>query len=81
MVVPISAASADYAKEVKAALRSESFSADIDLADSKMEKKIREAQLEQYNYIVVCLSVEPTWHVTVYIISTMPYYGREEPGL
>ena len=61
MVVPISAASAEYAREVKAALRSVGFSADIDVADSKMEKKIREAQLEQYNYIVVrravcCLS-------------------------
>lgn len=53
MVVPISAVSADYAKEVRAALRSSGFSADIDTADSKMEKKIREAQLEQYNYIVV----------------------------
>ena len=53
MVVPISAASADYAREVRAALRSAGFSADLDVADSKMEKKIREAQLEQYNYIVV----------------------------
>ena len=53
MVVPISAASGDYAREVRAALRSCGFSADVDTADSKMEKKIREAQLEQYNYIVV----------------------------
>ncbi len=53
MVVPISAASGDYAREVRAALRSSGFSADVDTADSKMEKKIREAQLEQYNYIVV----------------------------
>ena len=57
MVVPISTASAEYAKEVKAALRKESFSVDVDLVDNKMEKKIREAQLEQYNYIVVCLTV------------------------
>ena len=56
MVVPISTASAEYAKEVKAALRKESFSVDVDLVDNKMEKKIREAQLEQYNYIVVCLA-------------------------
>ena len=57
MVVPISTASAEYAKEVKAALRKESFSVDVDLVDNKMEKKIREAQLEQYNYIVVCLTI------------------------
>ena len=57
MVVPISTASAEYAKEVKAKLRKESFSVDVDLVDNKMEKKIREAQLEQYNYIVVCLIV------------------------
>ncbi len=77
MVVPISAASADYAKEVKAALRSESFSADIDLADSKMEKKIREAQLEQYNYIVVRLSVELylARHCTCHIDHASPWRG------
>ena len=57
MVVPISTASAEYAKEVKATLRKESFSVDVDLVDNKMEKKIREAQLEQYNYIVVRLTV------------------------
>lgn len=53
MVVPISNASIDYALEVKAAFKSETFSVDIDLADNKMEKKIREAQLEQYNYMMV----------------------------
>lgn len=64
-MIPISAASAAYAKEVKAELRKASISADLDTADNKMEKKIREAQLEQYNYIVVWGRLPPIcrlWH-------------------
>ena len=53
MVIPISEASADYAREVRAVLRDAHFFVDTDLADSKMQKKVREAQLAQYNYILV----------------------------
>ncbi len=55
MVIPISEASQEYAQEVKARLHKARFFVECDLADKKMEKKIREAQLEQFNYILVCL--------------------------
>jgi threonyl-tRNA synthetase len=53
MVVPISAVSVPYAKEVRAALRGAGFHAEVDVADKKMQKKVREAQLAQFNYILV----------------------------
>ena len=55
MVVPISEASAEYAQEVRKTLRNAHFFVDVDLADNKMQKKVREAQLAQYNYILVRL--------------------------
>jgi threonyl-tRNA synthetase len=54
MVIPISEASADYALDVRKALREAHFFVDVDIADNKMQKKVREAQLAQYNYILVC---------------------------
>ncbi len=53
MVIPISEASAGYAQEVRRVLRDAHLFVDTDLADSKMQKKVREAQLAQYNYILV----------------------------
>lgn len=53
MVVPISEASAEYAKQVRKELRSRGFHAEVDLMDKKMQKKVREAQLAQFNYILV----------------------------
>lgn len=57
MIVPISQASSEYAEEVKQRIRAEKFFVSVDNADNKMEKKIREAQLDQYNYILVRLSL------------------------
>ncbi len=53
MIVPISEASQAYAAEVRTALRQARLHADVDASDRKMQKKVREAQLEQYNYILV----------------------------
>ena len=53
MVVPISEGSAAYAKQVRAELRKEGFHVEVDLHDKKMQKKVREAQLAQFNYILV----------------------------
>lgn len=53
MVVPISESSYEYAGEVRKALRQEGFFVDADCTDKKMQKKVREAQLSQYNYILV----------------------------
>ena len=54
MLVPISEGSRDYCYEVKRTLRKEGFYVEVDDSDRKMQKKVREAQLEQYNYILVC---------------------------
>ncbi|PRW60977.1 threonyl-tRNA synthetase [Chlorella sorokiniana] len=53
MVVPISEAVYDYGHQVRRKLRAAGFHVDIDVADRKMQKKVREAQLAQYNYILV----------------------------
>ena len=53
MVVPISEGSNEYGLEVKAACRAAGLHVDVDLIDRKMQKKVREAQVAQYNYILV----------------------------
>lgn len=53
MVIPISAVSSAYAQEVRRTLRKAGFHVIVDMADNKMQKKVREAQLDQYNYILV----------------------------
>lgn len=54
MIVPISEASRDYCYEVKRQLRKAGHFAEVDVTDRKMQKKVREAQLDQFNYILVC---------------------------
>jgi threonyl-tRNA synthetase len=53
MVVPVGSAFVPFAAEVRARLRREHMHVDVDASDRKMQKKVREAQLEQYNYILV----------------------------
>ena len=53
MVVPVGQTFLAYAQQVRAALRARRLHADVDGSDRKMQKKVREAQLEQYNYILV----------------------------
>ena len=53
MVVPISEASLEYAQQVRSKLHRAKLHADVDATDRKMQKKVREAQLAQYNYILV----------------------------
>jgi threonyl-tRNA synthetase len=53
MIVPISEGSYEYGLEVKAALKAAGLHVDMDMLDRKMQKKVREAQVAQYNYILV----------------------------
>ena len=53
MVVPVGATFLPFAAEVRAALRRRHLHVDVDGSDRQMQKKVREAQLEQYNYILV----------------------------
>ena len=58
MVVPISDAVFDYARDVRDAVRARGFHAEVDLANQKMQRKVREAQLAQVNYILVVGAAE-----------------------
>ncbi|KAI3432854.1 hypothetical protein D9Q98_010437 [Chlorella vulgaris] len=53
MIVPIAESSYDYACTVRRRVRAAGFHVDVDLSSRKMQKKVREAQLAQFNYILV----------------------------
>ncbi|QDZ20434.1 threonine--tRNA ligase [Chloropicon primus] len=53
MVVPISSATNDYALQVKQSFHQAKFFVEADVRDLTMQKKVRDAQLNQFNYILV----------------------------
>ena len=53
MVIPISEGSVGYAQKVRGTLRAAKLHVEVDASDKKMQKKVREAQLAQFNYILV----------------------------
>jgi threonyl-tRNA synthetase len=53
IVLPITDKLNAYAEEVRQVLHDAGFYADSDLSDKKLQKKIRDSQLAQYNYILV----------------------------
>mmetsp|Transcript_13725 Transcript_13725/g.20703 ORF Transcript_13725/g.20703 Transcript_13725/m.20703 type:complete len:724 (-) Transcript_13725:38-2209(-) len=53
MLVPISPDQNDYCAKLRDVLHTEGFYVDADLSGKKFQKKIREAQLAQYNYMLV----------------------------
>ncbi|KAF2200627.1 threonyl-tRNA synthetase [Delitschia confertaspora ATCC 74209] len=53
MIVPVMPAVNDYVKEVQSILRKQGLHADIDISGNTMQKKIRTAQLQLYNFIFV----------------------------
>jgi hypothetical protein len=55
MIIPISEASVQYAQKVRLQLRAAKLHVEVDDSDRKMQKKVREAQLAQFNYILVSL--------------------------
>ena len=52
-IIPVNDDSAEYAMKVRAELKKRKFWAEVDLRDASMGKKIREAQLDKVNYIIV----------------------------
>ena len=61
VIVPVSSKYDTYAEEVRKQLHCEGFMADSDLAPGDtLNKKIRNGQLNQYNYILVVGEVEQT---------------------
>jgi len=53
MIVPISEKQADYAKDLRSKLHREGFHVEVNLSDNKMQKKVREAEILRFNYILV----------------------------
>ncbi|KAK8916531.1 hypothetical protein KSP39_PZI023079 [Platanthera zijinensis] len=53
IVCPVSEKSQLYASQVRSQIHGAGFYVDIDASDRKIQKKVREAQLAQYNYILV----------------------------
>ncbi|XP_022934650.1 threonine--tRNA ligase, mitochondrial 1-like isoform X1 [Cucurbita moschata] len=53
IVCPVSEKSQSYALKVRDLIHDAGFYVDVDVTDRKIQKKVREAQLAQYNYILV----------------------------
>ena len=51
MVIPVMVAATDYVLEVQRLFRAKGMHVDVDLSGNTMNKKIRAAQIAQYNYI------------------------------
>jgi|UniRef100_A0A7S4LLU7 threonyl-tRNA synthetase len=54
MVVPVAHEFDEYATEIRDTLHAADFFVDADVGNDQFKKKIRNAQLEQYNIILVC---------------------------
>eukprot|EP00003_Mantamonas_plastica_P014376 TRINITY_DN2497_c0_g1_i2.p3 TRINITY_DN2497_c0_g1~~TRINITY_DN2497_c0_g1_i2.p3 ORF type:complete len:217 (-),score=86.91 TRINITY_DN2497_c0_g1_i2:1547-2197(-) len=52
-IIPVTDKENDYAFEVQSMLAKEGYFVDVDSTGNKMQKKVREAQLMQYNYMLV----------------------------
>ncbi|MCO5570055.1 hypothetical protein L7F22_023769 [Adiantum nelumboides] len=53
IVCPVSARFFEYAHQVRDRIHNAGFYVDVDSSDRKLDKKIREAQLAQFNYLLV----------------------------
>merc|ERR1712086_919934 len=53
MIVPIKDPVNDYAFEVRDQIHAAGFFVDVDSSGKTMQKKVREAQMDKYNYILV----------------------------
>ncbi|KAG6601661.1 Threonine--tRNA ligase, mitochondrial 1, partial [Cucurbita argyrosperma subsp. sororia] len=53
IVCPVSEKSQSYALKVRDLIHHAGYFVDVDVTDRKIQKKVREAQLAQYNYILV----------------------------
>ncbi|XP_002989765.2 threonine--tRNA ligase, mitochondrial 1 [Selaginella moellendorffii] len=58
IVLTISEKFKDYAEEVRAKLHAAGFEVDVDVSDRKVDKKVREAQMAHYNYLLVVGAME-----------------------
>lgn len=61
-IVPVSPLFFDYARQVRDEIHAAGFYVDVDDGSNQLNKKIRNAQLEQYNYILVVGEKEQESH-------------------
>ncbi|XP_062195463.1 threonine--tRNA ligase, mitochondrial 1-like [Phragmites australis] len=89
IVCSVSSGSVEYAKQVLAQLHEAGFHADIDMTDRTIQKKVREAQIAQFNYILVvgaqeaetgnvCLRVRDNANLATMSIDALIARFREE---
>lgn len=60
IVLPISEKFRDYANHIRNIIHSVGYYVDVDFSDRTIDKRVREAQIEQYNYIIVVGQIEET---------------------
>ncbi|GMM53056.1 threonine--tRNA ligase [Starmerella bacillaris] len=60
LVIPVSQHVYDYAQEVRDFFFNHEFYADVDLGPNTLQKKVRQGQLAQYNYIFIVGAEEET---------------------
>ncbi|KAJ5706954.1 hypothetical protein N7488_006755 [Penicillium malachiteum] len=60
LIVPVMPAVNDYAEELQKIFRADKLNADIDIGPNTLQKKIRNGQLAQYNFILVVGANEKT---------------------
>ncbi|KAL1959875.1 hypothetical protein VTO42DRAFT_1020 [Malbranchea cinnamomea] len=53
LIVPVTTGVYDYAEELQGILRDDKLNVDVDLSGNTLQKKIRNGQLSQYNFIFV----------------------------
>jgi threonyl-tRNA synthetase len=53
MLIPVHARFNDYCEEVRQKLHNEGFYADVDTSKATFQKKVRNAQISQYNFQLV----------------------------
>mmetsp|Transcript_6212 Transcript_6212/g.8231 ORF Transcript_6212/g.8231 Transcript_6212/m.8231 type:complete len:777 (+) Transcript_6212:58-2388(+) len=58
LVVPVGAGFLDYATDVQVQLKAAGFFADVETSNKTLNKKVREGQLAQYNFILVVGATE-----------------------
>ena len=69
-MVTISDSVVDYAQEVRRILRREKLRVDLDDSSSTVNRKVREAQLSKYNYILVrcCCCQHVAWQTYMLVV-------------
>jgi len=78
IVVPVSHHFYDYAEKVRQEIHAAGFYVDVDVSGSKLDKKIREAQLAQYNFILVVGEKEQAEHTVNVRTRDNVIHGRKE---